>query len=191
MKAYQIGVMGSVADLDYANEFEQAATVIGRLIAERGGILFFGAEKDGDSLSTCAFKGAQSANGITVGVTYGKGQDIWSDPQSKPPTIIIPAGLVRGGGRELTLVLSCAAIIAISGGSGTLTEIAIAYQARIPCIALSGFGGWADKLADTFLDGRNRLKIFKAHTPEEAVRLAFQEAEEYRSKQSKNNTAHL
>ena len=176
-KALQIGVMGSAADLGYARELEQAAETAGRLIAEQGGILVFGAEKDSDSLSTCAFRGAKAAGGITVGVTYGKGQDIWGEA----PTVIIPSGLERGGGRELTLVLSCDAIIAISGGSGTLTEIAIAYQAGIPTVALKGFGGWADRLADTFLDGRERRKILSAATPEEAVRLALLEALNYRT----------
>jgi len=56
----------------------------------------------------------------------------------------------------LVLVLACDAVISISGGSGTLTELAIAYQANIPMIALSGFGGWSDELADTYFDQRQR-----------------------------------
>lgn len=73
--------------------------------------------------------------------------------------MIIATGLERGGGREFSLVLSCDAIIAISGGSGTLNEIVVAYQANIPVIAVAGTGGWADKLAGEYIDGRKRLKI--------------------------------
>jgi len=73
-------------------------------------------------------------------------------------------------------------LIIISGGSGTLNEAAIAYQLDVPIIALKGYGGWSDKLANTFLDGRNRRKIILAKTPEEAVKLALEEAREYKKK---------
>ncbi|HSX16214.1 MAG TPA: hypothetical protein VLF40_05460 [Candidatus Saccharimonadales bacterium] len=178
MRKFQIGVMGSMADLNYSKEFEAAAERVGELIAERQGILFFGAEKDADSLSTAACRGAKKNGGMTVGVTYGKHKDIMQDDAD----VIIPCGLERGGGREFVLVLGCDAVIAISGGSGTLNELSVAYQADIPMIAVTGFGGWADKLADQYFDGRNRRKVIAAKTPEEAVEIAFREAEEYRKK---------
>lgn len=177
----QIGVMGSAADLNYAKEVEEAAEKLGELIARKGGILFFGAEKDSDSLSTAACRGAKKAKGLTVGVTYGKGKGIWEKDLAD---VVIPSGLERGGGRELVLVLACDAVISISGGSGTLTELAIAYQADIPMVALKGFGGWSDKLADTYFDGRERRKVIQAASPEEAVELAFIEACKYREKYS-------
>lgn len=170
--------MGSAADLKYTKEIEIAAQKIGELIAERDGVLFFGAEKDSDSLSTAACRGAKSKGGLTVGITYGKGKDIWQ----KDADVIIPTGLERGGGREMVLVLGCDAVIAVSGGSGTLTEMAIAYQADIPLVVLNGLGGWADKLAGTFIDERNRREAFSAATPQEAVEIAFREAEGYRNK---------
>ena len=57
-RKFQIGVMGSAADLKYSKEVERAAYEVGRLIAEEDGVLFFGAEKDSDSLSTAACRGA-------------------------------------------------------------------------------------------------------------------------------------
>jgi len=63
-------------------------------------------------LSTAACRGAKKANGLTVGVTYGKGLDVFE----KNADVIIASGLKRGGGRETTLVLSCDALITISGG---------------------------------------------------------------------------
>jgi uncharacterized protein (TIGR00725 family) len=178
MSKLQIGVMGSMADLNYTKEVEAAAERMGELIAQKQGVLFFGAEKDSDSLSTAACRGAKKHDGLTVGVTYGKGKDLWENEYSD---VIIPCGLERGGGREFVLVLACDAVIAISGGSGTLNELVIAYQANIPMIALKGFGGWADKLADTFFDGRERRKVLLANTPEEAVELAFAEGKKYRA----------
>jgi uncharacterized protein (TIGR00725 family) len=166
----QIGVMGSAADLKYSKDFERLAEEIGYWVAKKKATLIFGAEKDYDSLSTAACRGAKKAGGFTVGITYNKGLDIF---EKKNVDVVIASGLERGGGRELALVLSCDAIIALNGGSGTLTEIAIAYQANIPVIALAGSGGWSEKLAGQYLDARQRIQIGAARTPKEAVEKAL------------------
>lgn len=163
--------MGSAADLAYGPEIERLAFETGKCLAEVGCITVYGAEKDYDSLSTAASRGAKSVGGLTVGITYGQGKDIWDTEGNTD--VIIPTGIGRGGGREYVLVSACDAVIIISGGSGTLTEAAIAYQLNIPVIALVGTGGWADKLADTYIDGRERLKVQSARTAKEAVELAL------------------
>jgi len=168
-KKIQIGVMGSAADLKYAKKLEKLAEEVGYFVAKKGAVLIFGAEKDYDSLSTAACRGAKKAKGLTVGVTYGKGKDIFE----KNCDVIISSGLERGGGRETPLVLSCDAIITLNGGSGTLTEIVIAYQANIPIVVLEGTGGWSDKLAGQYLDDRKRIIIKKAKTPKKVVDLAY------------------
>lgn len=177
MRKLQIGVMGSAADLKYSKDVEQIAERLGELVAEAGATLVFGAEKDSDSLSTAACRGAKKKGGFTVGVTYGKHKNIWQ--KEDIADFVVASGLERGGGRETTLVLSCDAVIAVSGGSGTLTELAIAYQADIPMVAMKGTGGWSEKLADTFIDGRERRKTIAADTPEEAVKIAIKEAKGY------------
>lgn len=162
----QIGVMGSAADLNYSKQLEEIAMAIGEDVAKSGNILFYGAEKDYDSLSTVAARGAKKHNGITVGVTYGKGKDIWDTEGTTD--IIISSGLERGGGREFVLVNSCDGIIAVSGGSGTMTEMLIAYQLNIPVVVIEGSGGWADKMAGQSFDERNRM-IAEPATKENAV----------------------
>ena len=179
VKKLQIGVMGSAADLKYGKETEKIAEKIGELIARSGNITVYGAEKDYDSLSTAAARGAKKAKGITVGVTYSKGKDIYDKDNTD---VLIVSGLERGGGREFVLVNSCDAVITISGGSGTLTETAIAYQLDIPMIAVKGYGGWSDKLADTFIDARERRKVISVSTAEEAVKIALEEAKKYKEK---------
>lgn len=165
----QIGVMGSAADLNYSKEISKLAEDIGYEVAKAGGVLFFGAEKDYDSLSTAACRGARKANGLTVGVTYGKGKDIFE----KNADVIISSGQERGGGREFVLVLSCDAIITISGGSGTLTEMAIAYQANIPIVALKNTGGWSDKMCNEYFDKRERVMVVEACSAKDAVKKAI------------------
>lgn len=170
MKRIQIGIMGSAADLNYGKDVERFAKKLGKLIAESGNILVYGAEKDYSSISTNAAIEASKNNGITVGITGGTKKEIWGDFR---PTVLIPTGLGIGGGREYTLVLSCDVIIAISGGSGTLNEIAVAYQAGIPIVVVDKFGGWASKLSGEYLDDRKRLKCVNASSPKEALDLAL------------------
>ena len=170
MKKLQIGIMGSAADLNYSKEAENFARELGKLIAQSGNILVYGAEKEYSSLSTNAAIEATKYKGITVGITSGKDKEIWSDFR---PTVLIPSGLGLGGGREFTLVLSCDCIIAIGGGSGTLTEMAIAYQAGIPIITINQFQGWAKKLSNKYFDNRKRLKCIQATTPQDALEKAI------------------
>lgn len=171
MKKLQIGIMGSAADLKYSDEALEFAKELGKLIGKSGNTLVYGAEKEYTSLSTEAAKVATKNGGITIGVAGGKNKKVFGKFR---PTVLINSGLEIGGGREFTLVLSCNVIIAISGGSGTLTEMAIAYQAGIPIIVVDKFGGWAEKLSDKFIDDRNRLKCISVKTPEEALKMAIE-----------------
>ncbi|MDP3964886.1 MAG: succinylglutamate desuccinylase/aspartoacylase family protein [bacterium] len=165
----QIGVIGTMGDIQYSKKIESLAESIGEEIAKNGATLVFGAEKDYDSLSSAACRGAKKAGGLTVGVTYGKGLTV----AESNADVIIATGMERGGGRELPLVLSCDVVISIGGGSGTLNEITIAYQAGIPVVALKGSGGWSDSLAGYYLDSRKRFKIQTVTDPARAVTMAL------------------
>ena len=172
MKKLQIGVMGSAYDLKYSDKALNFAKELGKKIAESGNILVYGAEKEYTSLSTEAAKVASSYGGITVGVAGGKSKAVFGEFR---PTVLINSGLEIGGGREFNLVLSCDVIIAIAGGSGTLTEMAIAYQAGIPIIVVDKFGGWADKLSNEFIDDRKRLKCISCKNEKDALKKAIKE----------------
>lgn len=167
----QIGIMGSQSDLNYSKECEKCAKELGKLIAKSNNILVYGAEKDYNSLSTISAKEASENGGITVGVTYNKDKNIYGDFN---PTVIIPSGLGVGGGREFTLVLSCDVIIAIGGGSGTLNEICVAYQAGIPIVVINKYDGWAKELSNRYLDSRDRLKCIGVSSAKEAVNKAIE-----------------
>jgi len=172
MKKIQIGIMGSAYDLKYSDEALEFARNLGKIIAESGNILVYGAEKEYTSLSTEAAIVASDNNGITVGVTGGKSKEIYGDFR---PTVLVNSGLEIGGGREFSLVLSCDVIIAISGGSGTLNEIVVAYQAGIPIIVVDKFGGWALELSDKYIDDRKRIKCISVKTEKEALERAIME----------------
>jgi uncharacterized protein (TIGR00725 family) len=170
MRRLQIGVIGSCSDLNYSKKAENFAKELGELIAQQKCTLVFGAEKDIDSLPTIAAASALKAGGETLGVTYERGLDLFNDQAA---SVVVAAGLVRGGGRETVLMLSCDVVISLSGGSGTLNEICVAYQANIPVVTVTGLGGWSNKLANTYLDDRRRYKFVSASSPKQALALAL------------------
>ena len=83
-----------------------------------------------------------------------------------------PAGIVRtdlGTMRNNLVIRSADLVVALSGGSGTLSEIAIAWQEQKPIAVLRGMGGWSEKLADTALDHRWESCITGCDSVEELV----------------------
>lgn len=170
MRRLQFGVIGSCSDLEFSDKASLFAEELGRLIASNGHTLIFGAEKDTNSLPTIAAKAAKEAGGESIGLSYEKGLETFVEESA---TVIMSSALVRGGGRETALMLSCDVVIALSGGSGTLTELCVAYQANVPVVTVTGFGGWSDKLAGTYLDDRKKARFIPANTPEAAYKSAF------------------
>ena len=88
-----------------------------------------------------------------------------------------PASIVRsnlGSMRNHLVIRSADLVVAVSGGSGTLSEIAVAWQEKKPIAALRGSGGWSDKLADTTLDRREELTVMGCDTVDDIVAWAAQ-----------------
>jgi uncharacterized protein (TIGR00725 family) len=168
MRKIQIGVIGSMADVKIKDSLKEIAKKLGKEIAENGAVLVFGFEGDFDSLSTIAAKEAEKFGGQTLAFVWGSNK-----ANLGLKSLEVVTGQERGGGREFPLVLSCDVIIAIGGGSGTLNEMAIAYQAGIPIVVIKGTGGWSDKLVNKFLDERKRFKIIGVKTVKEAVKKAI------------------
>ncbi len=153
MKIKQIWIMGSASDLWYSKELEMLAFNLWKEIAKNNYILVYGAEKDSDSLSSVAWRWANSNWWKVVWITYWNTPDIWWN-MSKYTDVIINTWMQRWGGREFVLVSSCDAIIVLWGWSWTLNEITIAYQKKIPIVVIEWTGGWADKLKNQYLDER-------------------------------------
>ena len=169
MRKLQIGVIGSMADVKLKNSLKEIAKILGEKIANNDAILVFGFEGDFDSLSSIAAEAAEKVGGQTLAFTWGSNKLGFG----KLDSIEVATGQQRGGGREFPFILSCDVIISICGGSGTLMEIAMAYQAGIPVVVLKNSSGWSEKLSDQFLDNRNREKILGVKNPQETVKLAL------------------
>jgi len=169
MNKLQIGVIGSMADVNIATSLKEIAKELGKEIAKRHAIVVFGFEGDFDSLSLCAAKEAQKVGGQTLAFIWGS-KNFNLDTLN---SIKVITGQQRGGGREFSFILSCDAVISINGGSGTLMEITMAYQASIPIVVMNSSGGWSEKLQNQFLDERKKILITSAKTAKEAVQKCF------------------
>ena len=168
-----IGVIGK--NEQHANDVVagatmQAAEEIGRMVAERGGVIVTGGRA---GVMEAASKGAQLAGGLTIGFLPGM------DKAGANPyvDIVFPTGLGRA--RNLLTARCCDALIMVGGSTGTLNELTIAYAEARPVVILRGSGGWADKIEGVmhrgrFLDERETIEIAFADTPEEAVDRAFE-----------------
>jgi uncharacterized protein (TIGR00725 family) len=123
-RAVQISVIGgSEGDPEILGEAE----VVGRGIAEAGAVLVCGGRT---GVMEAASRGASDAGGIVIGVLPT------TDPRDANPyvTHVIPTGI--GHARNLAVVASGDAVIAIGGEWGTLSEIAFARRLERPVVAL-------------------------------------------------------
>ena len=100
---------------------------VGREIARRGHTVVCGG-LTGVMEAVC--RGARAAGGHTIGILPGV------DPQDANPyvEVAIPTGL--GVARNAIVARSGAAVIALDGAYGTLSEIAFAFQFGTPVVGL-------------------------------------------------------
>ena len=105
----------------------EAAEVIGREIARRGGILICGGMA---GVMEAAARGAAGAGGVVVGILPAA-----SAAEGNPYlTIPLPTGM--GEARNVLIVRSAEAIIAVGGGYGTLSEVGHALKLEVPVVGL-------------------------------------------------------
>lgn len=127
LKGIQIGVIGA-GEAD--RELIARAESVGEKIAREGGILVCGGL---GGVMEAACRGAFGVGGMTVGILPG------ADPEGGNPYLSIKVVTGMGHARNVILIKSCRAVIAVGGGHGTLSEIALALKMGIPVI---GLGTW-------------------------------------------------
>lgn len=163
----KVSIIGSAQTSGYSKEAESMAQELGSELALRGHIVLYGPELSVPSLSYLTAKSAKTHGGTTVAVAIGKARTPFYDPGAASLAIYTDAA--GGAGREVVLINSADGIISIGGGSGTLTELSIAYMNAIPIVAMQGSGGWSDKLIGEYLDNRKKYKIVGATSAKEAI----------------------
>jgi uncharacterized protein (TIGR00725 family) len=140
----QVSVIGSGV------EHEERAETVGRLLAEGGATVVTGGLGE---VMAAAARGAKSAGGTTIGILPGESRadgNPWIDH-------VVVTGI--GHGRNLAVVASGDAVIAVGGRYGTLAEIGFALTLARPVVVLEP--GWE-------VEG-----VQRAQTPTEAAEFAL------------------
>jgi uncharacterized protein (TIGR00725 family) len=132
------------------------AEQVGAEIAGAGAILICGGL---GGVMEAAARGAKRAGGLTVGITPG------TDARETNPYIDVPVVTGLGEARNVLIVRSCDAVIAIAGSYGTLSEIAFALKLGVSVI---GLGTWQLHAPDG-----SQPSIIAARSATEAVERAL------------------
>ena len=141
-----IGVIGAgKADAALTGIAEE----VGRLIATRNALLVCGGL---GGVMEAAARGAKDAGGTTIGILPQATKEMANQ------YIDVPVATGFGEGRNVVIIRTADALIAIGGEYGTLSELAFALKMGKPVV---GINTWDIK------------GIIKADTPEAAVNSAF------------------
>lgn len=138
---HTIGVMGSGSE-----EHERDARAVGELLADLGVNLLTGGGPGVMRAVSRAFTQHSGRRGICIGVIPCASEEDRASPKPGYPNEFVelaihthlPYGGLQGThdfSRNHINVLSCEAIIALPGGHGTRSEIALALQYRKPVVA--------------------------------------------------------
>ena len=139
-----------------SSETAKLAEDVGRELAKRGAILICGGL---GGVMEAACRGASTEGGMTIGILPGESR------RSANLFVQIPIATGMGYARNVAVVKSAQAVIAVDGSYGTLSEIGHALQSGIPVI---GLGTWS-----LSQNGQPDEAIIVAQNPVEAVEKAL------------------
>lgn len=149
-------IIAVVGDSSCPPEETKVAETVGELLAQRGATVICGGL---GGVMAAACRGAKSKGGLAIGVLPGE------DASTANPWVGIPIVTGVGYARNMAVVKSAQAVIAIGGNYGTLSEIAYALKSNIPVI---GLNTWS-----LSRNGREDDPIIRANSAQEAVRKAI------------------
>jgi uncharacterized protein (TIGR00725 family) len=137
----------------------EAARFAGQLIAQAGAVLLTGGMS---GVMEAATSGARGAGGVVAAILPG--------PRTAEAVAAAQVRVATGSGeaRNVMLVRSADAVVAIGGGFGTLSEIAMARKLGVPVFGYRTWQATAPATGEALLQD--------CATIEEAVRLALQSA---------------
>jgi len=154
------GVISVIGASEIDKDIEKKTFEIGRLLAQNKFIVACGG-LSGVMEAVC--KGVKEENGLTIGIIPHENKSM----ANKYVDIVIPCPFSQA--RNIVVILSGDACLAISGKAGTLSEICFAWIYQKPIVALSSVEGWSSKIANQKLDDRRYDQIYGVETPQEAI----------------------
>jgi len=145
-------IIAVIGDSSCPAEEAELAEAVGEQLAQRDATIICGG-LGGVMEAVC--RGAKSRGGLTIGVLPGE------NPNMANQWVDIPIVTGVGYARNMAVVKSAQAVIAIGGNYGTLSEIAYALKSGIPVI---GLNTWS-----LSRNGQENNPIIRVHSAAEAV----------------------
>lgn len=133
-------VIGVIGGSQCTAQEAALAETVGRELAKRGAIVICGGL---GGVMEAACRGAAIESGTTIGVLPG------DSPSSANQFVQIPIATGLGEARNLVIVKSAQAIIAIGGDYGTLSEIAFCLKNGTPVVGLNTWSFSRNERGDT------------------------------------------
>ncbi len=153
-----IGVIGAGT---WDAETAALAEAVGRGLAQRGAAVVCGGL---DGVMAAACRGAKAAGGLTIGILPGNRR------ADANPWVDVPVVTGLGEARNVLVVRTAQAVIAIGGEYGTLSEIAFALKLGVPVVGLNTWQlAKRGQIVPAFVEVQN---------PEMAVEMALALAQE-------------
>ncbi len=153
-RARFVAVVGP-GDPDPARDAQGEA--VGQLLADAGAVLICGGL---GGVMAAACRGARAHGGVTVGILPGE------DRGDANPWVDVPLATGLGELRNGLVVRSADVVLAVGGGYGTLSEVALALKMGRPVV---GLGTWGLRRPG----GRRDTGVLEAEDPGQAVALAL------------------
>lgn len=140
------------------------AEALGRALVDAG---FRVATGGRGGVMAAASRGARSSPRWTEGTVVGLLPGLDAADANPWVDVVIPTGLHHA--RNTLLVAMADAVVAVGGGAGTLSEIALAWVHGKPVVALDLGEGWSARLAGERLDERRADVVLRATSADEAL----------------------
>jgi len=149
-------IIAVIGDSSCPPKEAKLAEAVGETLAQHGAIVICGGL---GGVMEAACRGARSKNGLSIGILPGE------DSRAANPWVSIPVTTGIGYARNMAVVKSAQAVIAIGGSYGTLSEIAYALKSNIPVI---GLNTWT-----LSKNGQKKDPIIRVASAQEAVNTAI------------------
>ncbi len=161
-------VIAGIGGASASDRVQSAAEQLGRAVVDAGARLANGGRS---GVMEASARGAHASQkyreGDVIGILPGP------DAASANPYVDIAIPTDLGYARNVVLTGMADAVIAVGGGSGTLSEIALAWQHGKPIVLLDVGEGWSSELGARALDGRRTDTLLVAQSASQAVELAL------------------
>ena len=161
--ATMVSVIGP-SKYDCTPEIYEFGIELGQALADNGfGVVCGGKYGIMEAVCKGIHQSAQYHWGLTVGIL----PDGDRNNANAFVDIVIPTAMQFS--RNQAVVLSGETVIATAGGTGTLSELALAWQYGKKIIAVSKFDGWSKELGGKVLDKKFDKPVLKAGSVEEVI----------------------